>query len=166
MDLEGDNLTVCDHFFDNRLNRVKMCDATSDWIKMEWGCPQGSSFGLLLWNIYQNDMSAHVKDANLAMYADDHQMYVKGRDHETVGYRMKTHGQQELSWYSNKFLLANPDKFQSLNINPWKFDKNKSDKMLCMNDLDTTNTVLIKPLGVHIDENLNSLSILANYTLR
>ena len=76
---------------------------------MERGCPQGSSFGPLLWNIYQNDMSAHVKGVNLTMYDDDHQMYVKGREHETVRCRMKTQGQQALSWYSNNFLLANPD---------------------------------------------------------
>lgn len=79
-------------FFDNRLNRV-----TSDWIKMERGYLQGSSISPLLWNIYQNDMSAHVKDAYLSVYADDHQMYVKGRDHETVGNRMKIYGQQALS---------------------------------------------------------------------
>jgi len=59
------------------------------------------------------------------MYPDDDQMYVKGRDHETVGRRMKTCGQQALSWYSNNCLLANPDKFQSLNINPWKLEKDK-----------------------------------------
>ena len=35
MDLEGDHLTLCDHFFTDRLNGVKMCEATSDWIKME-----------------------------------------------------------------------------------------------------------------------------------
>ena len=93
-------------------------------------------------------MSAHVTDANLTMY-------VKGRDNETVRCRMKTHGQQALSWYSNNFLLANPDKFQSLNINPWKLDNDKSDKTLRINDLDITNAVLIKLLGVQIDENLN-----------
>ena len=82
-------------------------------------------------------MSAHVKDVNLTMYADDHQMYVKGWEHETVRRRMKTQGQQALSWYSNNFLLANPD------------------KTLSINDLDIANTELIKLLGVYIDENLN-----------
>ena len=100
-------------------------------------------------------MSAHVKDVNLTMYADDHQMYVKGWEHETVRRRMKTQGQQALSWYSNNFLLANPDKFQSLNINPRKLDKDKSDITLSINDLNIANTELIKLLGVHIDENLN-----------
>ena len=46
-------------------------------------------------------------------------------------------------------------KFQSLNINPRKLDKDKSDKTLSINDLDIANTELIKLLGVHIDENLN-----------
>ena len=68
---------------------------------------------------------------------------------------MKTRGQQALSWYSNNFLLANPDKFQSLNINPRKLDNNKNDITLSTNDLDIANTELIKLLGVHIDENLN-----------
>ena len=89
-------------------------------------------------------MSAHVENVNLTMYADDHQIYAKGRDHETVGCRMKTQGQQALSWYSNNFLLANPDKFQSLNINPRKLDKDKGDKTLSINDLDIANTELIK----------------------
>ena len=81
-------------------------------------------------------------------------MYVKGREHETVRCRMKTQGQQALSWYSNNFLLANPDKFRS-NINPRKLDEDKSDQMLSINDLNIANTELIKLLGVYIDENLN-----------
>ena len=51
--------------------------------------------------------------------------------------------------------MANPDKFQSLNINPWKLDKDKRHKMLNINDLDIANMELIKLLGVHIDDNLN-----------
>ena len=101
-------------------------------------------------------MSAHVKDVNLTIYADvRHQMYVKGREHEIVRCKMKTQGEQALSWYSNNFLLTNPDKFQSLNINPRKLDKDKSDKTLS----------IIKLLGVHTDEISTSLSILA-YVLR
>ena len=82
-------------------------------------------------------------------------MYVKGTDRETVRSRIKTHGQQALSWYTINFRLANPDKFQSLNINPWKLDKDKSDRMLNINNLDIANTELIKLLGIHMDDNLN-----------
>ena len=71
-------------------------------------------------------------------------VYSKINCHEAVGSIMKTDGQQALSWFTNNFLLANPDNFQSLNINPWKLDKDKSDKMLNINDLDIANTELIK----------------------
>ena len=37
-----------------------------------------SSFGPLPWNIFQNDMTYVVDNASLSMYADDHQVYVKG----------------------------------------------------------------------------------------
>ena len=117
-------------------------------------CSDGCNVGLncqSVWELYNSQTG--IPDKELA---DDHQMYVKGRDHETVGCRMKTQRQQALSWYSNNnFLLANPDKFQSLNINPRKLDKDKGDKTLRINDLDIANTELIKLLGVHIDENLN-----------
>ena len=45
--------------------------------------------------------------------------------------------------------------YQSRDINPWKFNKDKSDKMLNINGLDIANTELSKLLGVHIDDNLN-----------
>lgn len=60
----------------------------SEWKKMEHGCLQGSSFGPLLWNMFQNNMHAthqYIKDTNLSMYVDGHQLYVMGKDHHTVG---------------------------------------------------------------------------------
>ena len=91
MDLMGDHLTLCNHFLTID-ERVKMCDTTSDWTNMKRGSPQGLLFNPLLGNIYQSNMSAHVKDANLTMYTDDHQLHIKGGDHETAGSRMKIHG--------------------------------------------------------------------------
>ena len=31
-------------------------DTMTDWRKTERGCPQGSNFGSLMWNIFQNDL--------------------------------------------------------------------------------------------------------------
>ena len=36
----------------------------------------GPSFGPLLCNIFQNDLTYQIMVANLALYADDHQIYV------------------------------------------------------------------------------------------
>ena len=63
-------------YLTKRQNRVKLNSAVSGWIKVKRGCPQGSSFGLLLWNFFQNDMTDLIGEASLSMYADDHQLYV------------------------------------------------------------------------------------------
>ena len=49
--------------------------------------------------MFQNDLSFHVRDANLTMYADDHQLYVIGKDSETVWLNLKAQGQQASYWY-------------------------------------------------------------------
>ena len=78
----------------NRLNRVKIKDVTSDWKRMVFG----PSFGPLRWNFFQNDMSFHINNANLSMYADDHQMYVmRGKKHDVVAQSIKIQGEQALS---------------------------------------------------------------------
>lgn len=70
----------------SRLGRVCIGSVTGSWRNGEEGCPQGSVIGPLLWNIFQNDPS-HNLGSGLSMYADDHQIYVKGKDvyycHET-----------------------------------------------------------------------------------
>ena len=53
---EHNSLNLLRSYFDKRLNRVKIGDVTSDWKKRVLGDPQGSSFGPLLWNLFQNDM--------------------------------------------------------------------------------------------------------------
>ena len=152
------SISLMRSFFENRQNRVKLNDITSEWKKMERGCPQGSSFGPLLWNLFQNDLSLHIKDANLTMYADDHQLYVMGNNYEIVGSRLKAQGQLASTWYKNNFLLANTDKFQFLTVNPRKLDMEKRDVSLYIEGEDIRKSDKIKLLGVHIDENLNFTS--------
>ena len=67
------SLELVRSFFDSRLNRVnKINGRITEWRIMERGCPQGSSSGPLLWNMFQNNMTFHIPDSNLTLYADDH----------------------------------------------------------------------------------------------
>ena len=74
-----EQLSLMRSYFTNWRNRVKLNGIVSSWKDVNRGCPQGSSFGSLLWNIYQNDLTYLINNACLSMYADDHQLYVKGQ---------------------------------------------------------------------------------------
>ena len=65
---------------------------------------------------------------------------------------MKTHGKQALA---KNVLQLHADKFQSLNINPRKLDKDYSYTALKINDIEIPKATQIKLLGVHINENLD-----------
>ena len=82
------SLDLIRSFLNDRYSRVKLGSIRSEWSKMSRGCPQGSSFGPLLWNLFQNDMTMLVKYTNLFMYADDHQLYVTGSNQNIVFCRL------------------------------------------------------------------------------
>lgn len=87
--------------------------------------------------------------------------------HETAGHHLKTNGKKALSWCSMNFLLANPERFQFLNINPRKLDGDNSDAVLGVDGIDINKLEQIKLLGLRIDDNLNfTEQILASYEPR
>ena len=97
----------------------------------------------------------HVENGNITMYANDHQLHVKGTNHEIVGQQLKTSCKQALIWYSINLLSANPEKFQLLNINPKKIDGDTSGAVLSLDGLPIDKLEDIKLLGVHIDGDLD-----------
>lgn len=66
-------------YFLERKNRVKVNGVISSWKDQSRGCPRGSSFTPLLWNLVQNDFFVNVHTSNLFMYAGDHQIYFNER---------------------------------------------------------------------------------------
>ena len=68
------SLELMRSYFTDHYNRVRLGDVVSSWKEVRKGCPQGSSFGPLLWNLFQNDLT-YIMNSNICMYADDHQFY-------------------------------------------------------------------------------------------
>jgi len=133
---------------------------------MSRGCPLGSSFGSLLWNLFQNDMTLLVKDTNLFMYADDHQLYVTGSDYNITSSRLQYQVKLTMSGYRDNFLLANTEKFQCLTINLRNIDPDKQTEALQIEDQIISNTFQITLLGVEIDDKLNFTSHISNICIK
>ena len=49
---------------------VRMGPVTSDWKTVLKGCPQGWTFGPVMWNTFQNDLPMQVMEAGISMYAE------------------------------------------------------------------------------------------------
>ena len=72
----NNSLALIRSHFTNRKNRVRNNqETTSDWHATTRGCLQGSAFGPLLWNVFQNDLLFSTDENRLFMYADDHQLF-------------------------------------------------------------------------------------------
>ena len=158
------SLDLIRSFLNDRYSRVKLGSVRSEWSKLSRGCLQGSSFGPLLWNLLQNDMTMLVKDTNLFMYADDYQLY--GSDYNIASSRLQYQGKLAMSWYRDNFLLANTEKFQCLTINPRNIDSGKHTEALQIEDQIIANTSQIKLLGVEIDDKLNFTSHISNICIK
>ena len=98
-------------YFTDCYHRVKLGPVVSDREKVFRGCPQGSAFGALLWNIYQNDLPYDI-DVNLNMYADDHQFYAVSSDMEIVNANLTRDAKVAPEWYTSNFLKGNFDTYR------------------------------------------------------
>ena len=112
------SLNLLRSFLERRRNRVKLQEAHSTWKEQKRGCPQGSSFGALLWNLFQNDLSLHGQSANLFMYADDHQIYTSDIDIQKAAQTLRGQTEAVSQWYKENLLQANLQKHQILTIDP------------------------------------------------
>ena len=109
------SLKLMTSYFENRQGRVKLGNTTSGWRKVERGCPQGSSFGPLLWNIFQNDLT-YVMKSNICMFADYHQFFEAHKDVKIIQKRLQESAVTATSWYKENCLQGNFTKYGSMLI--------------------------------------------------
>ena len=81
-------IQLLNSYLNERKYQVKIGRHVSSSRFVSHGCPQGSTLGPLLWNVFQNDLS-YCLTANLSMYADDHQIYHAGTDQAAVTFQFK-----------------------------------------------------------------------------
>ena len=116
------SLNLLRSFLERRRNRVKLQEAHSAWKEQKRRCPQGSSFGPLLWNLFQNDLSLHGQSANLFMYAD-HQIYTSDIDIQKAAQTLREQTEAVSQCYKENLLQANPQRYQILTIDLQPFRK-------------------------------------------
>ena len=146
--VEERSLRLMGSYFTDRYNRVKLGSVVSEWQRVTRGCPQGSAFGPLIWNIFQNDLTYTV-DANMNMYADDHQFYVVRSTLSDVHDDLAVCAESASSWYRANLLKGNLDKYQTMAFGCGK----ESMDSIMIDNHEVRSTECLKLLAVCIDNN-------------
>ena len=149
--MSDNSLALLRSYFNNRMNRVRLGNVTSDWKTTNRGCPQGSSLGPVLWNFYQNDLFYEDITAQLSTYADDHQLYFSNQSIEDVLKVLEKDGNTTGNWYKANYLEGNLSKYQVMLMT-------KRNHEITEVDIDNhriRQAEKIKLLGVTLDSGLN-----------
>ena len=145
-------LNLVRSYFSQRKNRVGLGSATSQWRDVVRGCPQGSTFGPLLWNVFQNDLTQATVEADISMYADDHQIFSSDHSIGRVEEKLLHDGSKITKWYEENLLQVNIKKYQSMVLG----ERNGTVEMnMQIGGVKIEQSHSIKLLGVNIDSDLN-----------
>ena len=154
------SLALMRSYFTNRKNRVKISQQTaSEWCTTKRGCPQGSAFGPLLWNAFQNDLHLTTEENRLFMYADDHQLFSVAKSAKEVEHTLNEGGNNISDWYNNNLLQGNFSKYQAMSLGPRNCPK---DLQIEINDTVVEKKSEIMLLEVTLDDQLTFSSHVSN----
>lgn len=104
--IRGQSLSLLESYLKDRSQYVCYGGFESERGRVECGVPQGSVLGPLFFILYVNDMVKASGDMELVLFADDTNIFAKGRNHIEL-FRKVNQGLEELSkWFRcNKLTL-------------------------------------------------------------
>ena len=84
MVFKQNTLNLVYDYLSYRKQTVKINETFSSWKNIEYGVPQGSILGPLLFNIHLCDLFYFLEDLDIASYADDTTIYTVKENKESV----------------------------------------------------------------------------------
>ena len=89
---------------------LKFKTSHSDKSNIEYGVPQGSILGRLLFNIDLIDLFFECDDSEIASYADDTTPYSCADDIPSIITQLQSTASKIFSWFTNNHMKVNPGK--------------------------------------------------------
>ena len=144
-------------YFTNRQKRVRVNSNFSMWEEIISGVTQGSILGLLLFNIFLNDLFLFIENSDLSNYADDNTLYSSGNDLEKVKQTLRQDFEIVTKWFYENYMVLNSGICHFMCLG-----KNTVNKTFVCDNTEMKNSKEVKILGVIIDNKLRFKSRVIN----
>ena len=156
--VRGTPLNWFDSYLSERLMRVKCrttCsteDTISDTYPIDYGTPQGSCLGPLIFLIFANNMSLHITDVDVIQFADDTTLLFGHRNRNYLKYCTERELENLQDWFYANKLTLNVEKSVFM---LFEKVKTKHDFRITVCDKEIPRCTSAKFLGTWLDDNLN-----------
>ena len=145
-------------YLKGRRQRVKLFSSFSTWLEVNFGIPQGSILGPLLFNIFINDIFLFLQETEICNFADDNTIFACDVSVESVISRLNKDLYIINHWFKNNSLVANPSKFQLMFLGV----KNVHNISINIFGNEIKSQTEVELLGVTIDNKLSFSSHIKN----
>ena len=165
--LNGTVLKWFRSYLSNRQQKVKYNNVISDPVIVNYGVPQGTVLGPLLFLLYVNDIVKVVKQCKIELFADDTMIYISGTDLKYMEDILNNDLENIFKWLCNNKLSINTEKTKFCLFGR-KFKLNQivpNNINITINNRNILPEKQIKYLGVIFDHQLN-FHAHADYILR
>ena len=140
-------LNLIDSYLSNRTQRIKINNSFSRRSSIEYGVPQDSVLGPLLFNIDLTDLFYQCEDSNIVNYVDDTTPYACGENMKVAISELQSLAFRLFKLFENNHMKANPEKSHILL-------SNKKTEKVKINDVVLTSSAEEKLLGITLDSEL------------
>ena len=110
------SLKLMENFLCNKQQRISINGSFSNWAEVIIGVPQGSILGLLLFNIFLNDIFMFISKLNVFNYVDDNTLYSTGKDLNRIRRNLETDFMILHQWFHENHMTLSPGKCHDMVI--------------------------------------------------
>ena len=147
-------LKLIQSYLSNRKQYTKMENCKSDLTKIEYGVPQGSSLGPLLFLLYINDLPL-ASQFDTILFADDTFLAMSDNNLFKLQNKVNIELRKIDLWMKKNKLQLNYPKTHYLLVDKQLNRSCSTNFNIFLNSIDVKRIKSIKYLGIYLDENLN-----------